>query len=99
MGSKGNLQEKMTHTFYHDRKVTVWVREHHTIEADTEEEAKEKFLKLYKDGELFNADTFLEEEILYDTLNYMSLEENGGVTTEELCDTNCTVFFSNEKTN
>ena len=89
----------MTHTFYHDRKVTVWVREHHTIDADTEEEAKEKFLKLYKDGELFNADTFLEEEILYDTLIYMNKEDNEGAATEELCDTNCTVFFTNEKTN
>ena len=89
----------MTHEFYYDRKVTVWVREHHTIEAETEEQAKEKFLKLYKDGELFNAETFLEEETLYDTLNYMTVEENANQATEELCDANYKVFFTNEKPN
>jgi len=32
--------QKQTFNFYLDRKVTIWVREQHSIEAESEEEAK-----------------------------------------------------------
>ena len=40
--------------FYLDTPVTAWARTHFTIEADTEEQAKEEAVKLYKNGELEN---------------------------------------------
>ena len=32
--------------FYLDRKVTAWMREHHLIEAETAEEARQKMIEL-----------------------------------------------------
>lgn len=85
--------------FYLDRKCTVWIREVHEFESTTEEEAKAKILKLYKDDELFNQDTFLEEEVLFDTIDYLTPEDNENFPTEELSDEDLKIIASNEKPN
>ena len=38
--------------FYLDTPVTAWARTHFTVEADTEEQAKEEAVKLYRNGGL-----------------------------------------------
>ncbi len=46
----GKHNENMEHVpkqefdFYIDRKITIWVREHHTIEAENEEAAKKEMI-------------------------------------------------------
>ena len=36
--------------FYLDRKVTIWVREQHSIEAESKEEAKKEMIEAFKDN-------------------------------------------------
>ena len=36
--------------FYLDRKVTAWMREHHLIEAETAEEARQKMIDNFIDN-------------------------------------------------
>jgi hypothetical protein len=38
--------------FYLDTPIKMWARTHFTVEADTEEQAKEEAVKLYKNGSL-----------------------------------------------
>jgi hypothetical protein len=66
-----------------ERKITTWVRELHSIRAETKEEAVEKMIAEFKDNEL-DADTFCEQEHLYDTDTLLSIEENDGNATCEL---------------
>ena len=66
-----------------ERKITTWVRELHSIQAGTKEEAVEKMIAEFKENEL-DADTFCEQEHLYDTDTLLSIEENDGNATCEL---------------
>lgn len=68
--------------FYIDRKTTVWVREHHIIEANSLEEAKELMKKNFKENTC--EDSFDEQETLYDTEEYLEVGDNGGYPTAEL---------------
>lgn len=84
----GKHNENMEHVskqefdFYIDRKVTMWVREYHIVEATTLDEAKKKMINSFKDGDY--DDTFDERESLYDTETYMDPGDNGGESTAEL---------------
>jgi hypothetical protein len=73
---------KENYRFYIDRKVTIWVREWHEVEAESEEEAKKEMTEAFHDS--MCADTFDEQEYLYDTEEYMEPGENGGQSTAEL---------------
>lgn len=86
-------------TFYYDRKATVWERETHEIQAETQEEAKKKFIELFEKGELDGGESFLEVTTLYDTLNYITPQENGNQATEEICDEDNALLATNEPTN
>ena len=67
--------------FYQDIKVSVWQRQSFTIEAETEEEAKQKALAYqYADA----AEIVERNEWLYDTEELIYPEENGGQATIEL---------------
>lgn len=74
--------EKKDYRFYVDRKVTVWIREDHIIEASSCEEANQKMIEAFKND--YFDDTFVEQEYLYDTFEDLSPEDNGGETTAEL---------------
>lgn len=50
--------------FYLDTPVKIWARTHFAIEADTEEQAKEEAIKLYKNGGLDG----IGWELLHDTI-------------------------------
>ena len=84
----GKHNENMEHVskqefdFYIDRKVTMWVREYHKVEADTLDEAKSKMIKSVKED--YYDDTFDERETLYDTETELEPGDNGGEATAEL---------------
>lgn len=76
----------MEYNFYIDNKATVWTRSYRRIEASSEEEAKELAKKLFKEelSGWVSGDGEYENETLTDTFESMSVEENGGCSTEEL---------------
>jgi hypothetical protein len=73
---------KQNFQFFIDRKITIWAREIHKIEADSYEEAKGEMIKLFRQNEC--EETLVEQEILYDTQEDMSPSENGNQPTAEL---------------
>lgn len=66
--------------FYMDTKITMWVREYHHIEAETQEEANAKFIHNIENHD--QDTTFYAEEKLYDTMeysdDYVVFTEDGG---------------------
>ena len=74
--------QTQTFDFYIDRKVTIWVREQHSIEAESEEEAKKEMIEAFKDN--FCSESFDEQEWLYDTETMLEPGDNGGESTAEL---------------
>jgi hypothetical protein len=65
-----------------DRKCTMWVREDHYIEAQSYEQAREIMLKNFREN---NTDkSFICQETQLETLEDMSVNENGGWPTAEL---------------
>lgn len=77
-----NSNEKESFTFYIDRKMTVWVRETHEVEAETYDEAENKMIDKFKNDD--TDDTFYEQETLYDTMVEMEPGDNDGNPTVEL---------------
>lgn len=70
---------------YKDRKVTMWERDVYLIEAESEEEAKNKLLNLIdEDLQYEESEGFVNTETLYETIEDMSPEDNGGEYTEEI---------------
>lgn len=75
--------------FFQDRKYTVWERTHFIIEADTENIAISCAVQAMKDDistvDIENAVIVIEEtETLYDTMEYICVEENAGQPTQEI---------------
>lgn len=72
----------MNFEFNIDRKCTIWVRELHSIDAETYEQAREVMLKNFREN---NTDkSFIGQEIQHDTLEDLSVSENDGWQTAEL---------------
>lgn len=67
-----------------ERKITTWVRELHSITAESKEDAIKQMSNLFKEGELDESDTFCEQEHLYDCDTCMDIEDNDGNATSEL---------------
>lgn len=70
--------------FYLDRKVTAWMREHHTIKANSLEEAREMMIKNFVDNGC--SESFTEQEFCYGSEEFMVPDDNGGQATMELYD-------------
>jgi hypothetical protein len=68
--------------FYIDKKITMWVREHHTIECETLDEAKTKMIESFKNDDF--DDTYEDSETLYGTETDMEPGDNDGQSTAEL---------------
>lgn len=66
--------------FYVDQKHTIWYRSYFTVNAMSYEEATEKVSQMFRDDELPTDDW----DILFDTVEEMTLEDNGGASTIEL---------------
>jgi hypothetical protein len=69
-----------TYDFYLDTKVTTWYRTPFEIEADSLEEAKQKAIEFVKEDE----HSSISWEQIDETTEVMSVDENGGESTEEL---------------
>jgi hypothetical protein len=67
-----------------ERKITTWVRERHSISAESKEDAIKQMIILFKEDELGDTDTFIEQERLYDTDEYMEVVDNQGQATTEI---------------
>ena len=80
--------------FYLDQKHTIWYRNKFTIDANSQEEANEKVKELYYKDELPNDDW----DLLHDTLEGMSVGDNGGQATEELYKHSGDMILDNLKT-
>ena len=63
-----------THTFFIDRKVTMWIRETHEVQAESYDNARE-IMESKIEGENTD-DTFIGQEWLDDTITDMTLEDN-----------------------
>lgn len=70
--------------FYLDRKVTAWMREHHTIKANSLDEAREMMITNFVDNGC--SESFTEQEFCYGSEEFMVPDDNGGEPTEQLFD-------------
>ena len=73
-------------TFYQDAKCTIWQRSHFTVTADCYDDAVEKLKALKGEdlaGDEYDSIEFLISEILFDTAEPLSPEENQGYATLE----------------
>lgn len=68
--------------FYIDKKITMWVREHHTIECETLDEAKDKMITAFNEDSFDN--TYDTTESLWGTETDMDPGDNNGESTAEL---------------
>lgn len=71
-----------SYNFFIDRKISVWNREHHIIEAESLDEAKAEMAARFHDN--MCVDTFDEQETLFETEEYLEPGDNGGNPTAEL---------------
>lgn len=79
-----------------DRKYTVWEKETHTVKAESYEEAK----KILIDNEqIYEYDTFVESEMIFDTLSCMEAGENDGFSTVEIFGEDDKIIWENGKRN
>lgn len=69
-----------TFDFYLDTKVTTWYRTNFEVEANSLAEAKQKAIQFVKDDE----QSSISWEQIDETTEAMSVDENGGESTEEL---------------
>ena len=85
----------MEKQYYLDSKVTIWTRSNFSVEGETEEECNQKMIEYVQrngnqiidesyEGE--NGITFYENEVLYETEEFIPIEENGGQSTIEVLD-------------
>lgn len=82
-----------TFNFYLDQKVTTWMRTNFSVEGEDIEVARQKAVDFVKEG---NTSGIPWDEIM-DTKEVMSLEENGGMSTEEIFEENGTYVYVNGK--
>ena len=79
--------------FYLDQKVTTWMRTNFSVEGEDIEVARQKAVDFVKEG---NTSELPWDEIM-DTKEVMSLEENGGMSTEEIFEENGVYVYVNGK--
>jgi hypothetical protein len=82
-----------TFNFYLDQKVTTWMRTNFSVEGEDIEVARQKAVDFVKEG---NTSGIPWDEIM-DTKEVMSLEDNGGMSTEEIFEENGTYVYVNGK--
>lgn len=81
----------MEFTYYLDVKHSIWTRTYFTVEASSGEEADEIAKRMYREDEI----DLYGWEPLIDTIEDMTLEENGGASTHELYTDDGTIIYQN----
>lgn len=82
-----NNRRMAQYDFYQDQKYTIWERIHFTIEARSEEEAAAKAASMIRRDIYFTEEEcvrVIETEILFDTFEEISVEDNAGNATKEI---------------
>jgi hypothetical protein len=82
-----------TFNFYLDQKVTTWMRTNFSVEGESLEVARQKAVDFVKEG---NTSELPWDEIM-DTKELMSIEDNGGMSTEEIFEEDGTYVYVNGK--
>jgi hypothetical protein len=74
-----------------DTKQTIWERTNFYIKADSLEEAKQKLSKIVETegiegvhDMIWDENLYSESEFMYDTSEFLTPQENGGMPTQEL---------------
>ena len=74
-----------------DTKQTIWERTNFYIKADSLEEAKQKLSKIVETegiegvhDMIWDENLYSESEFMYDTSEFLTPQENGGMSTQEL---------------
>lgn len=80
-----------TYDFYVDQKVTTWMRTKFTIEAESDEIARQKAVDAVRQGDV---DDIPWDEVM-DTKEVMSVQENGGASTTEIFENDGTYVWTN----
>jgi hypothetical protein len=84
-----------TYDFYLDTKVTTWYRTPFSIMANSEEDAKQLAIDFIKNDD----HSEYSWEQIDDTIEGMSVEDNGGYSTEEIYTGSGNMIWDNSKTN
>ena len=77
--------------FYLDQKVTTWMRTNFSVEGESLEIARQNAVDFVKEG---NTSELPWDEVM-DTKEVMSVEENGGFSTEEIFEEDGTYVYVN----
>jgi hypothetical protein len=79
-----------------DVKYTLWERQTYYVKADSKENADKLIIDILNDEDVDVDDSYIEEcEVLYDTMEYITPEENGGFSTIEVYDGNGSLIYDN----
>ncbi len=82
-----------TFDFYLDQKHTIWYRNKFTIEANSLEEAKAKVIEICNTN---SSDLPSDEwDLLHETVEQLSVGDNGGQATEELYTHDGNIIWAN----
>jgi hypothetical protein len=85
--------------FFKDEKMTIWYRGKFEIECSTYEEAVEKVKEMEKNPLLYD-DVDIRWEIVEETVEGLSVEDNGGQPTVEIRSSDTDeMIYDNVKTN
>ena len=89
----------MQYRFYKNERATIWYQDVYLVEAETEEQAQELFIKACKDGDESEYDEVELDysEPLFETWSPISLEDNEGLSTIEVIDITGNIIWENGK--
>ena len=89
----------MQYRFYKNERATIWYQDVYLVEAETEEQAQELFIKACKDGDESEYDEIELDysEPLFETWSPISLKDNKEYSTIEIIDNNGNVIWENGK--
>ena len=87
----------MQYRFYKNEKATIWYQDVYLVEAETEEQAQELFIKACKDGDESEYDEIELDysEPIFETYSPISIEDNEGNSTIEIIDENGNLIWKN----
>ena len=96
--SNYNTHTMETFNFYKDEKNTIWYRGHFQIEAESYEEAVAKIKEMEEIPQKYD-EVDIRWEDLPETLEGLTVEDNGGETTVEIySDDKNEMIYDNSKT-
>lgn len=87
-----------SYKYYVDKKYSQWEREYYNVKAETKEEANEIIKRIAESGENNNEEFFTTAVILFETIEQLTPETNGGESTIEIYNNNGKPLWENKIT-